>query len=167
MLFIMKRFCFTFLVLIVFTAGLKAVGTKTIDVCFIEEQFAFYTNPLGVIEIISKANNVTLESDTTQPGLPFVPINIKVPLGTKPNVVNEKISKRLLLTDVVISTNPVTVPTNAVIEPSTQSVPTYGKKHIHQMRLNLLQQVTEMDTLCCGSLYALSFMMLWKRTCIL
>lgn len=128
MLFIMKRFCFTFFVLIVFTAGLKAVGTKTIDVCFSEEQFAFYTNPLGVIEIISKANNVTLESDTTQPGLPFVPINIKVPLGTKPNVVNEKISKRLLLTDVVISTNPVTVPTNAVIEPSTQSVPTYGKK---------------------------------------
>lgn len=64
MLFIMKRFCFTFLVLIVFTTGLKAVGTKTIDVCFVEEQFAFYTNPLGVIEIISKANNVTLESDT-------------------------------------------------------------------------------------------------------
>lgn len=124
----MKRWFFTFFVLIVFTAGLKAVGTKTIDVCFSEKQFSFYTNPLGVVEIISNANNATLESDTNLPGLPFVPVNVKVPFGTRPNAVSERISKRLLLTDVNISPNPVCVPTNVTIEPRIQSVPNYEKK---------------------------------------
>ena len=107
---------------------MKAVSTKTINVCFNEKQFSFNTNPLGVVEIISNINNVTLESDTSLPGLPFVPINIKVPFGTKPCAVSERISKSVVLTDIDISTNPITFPTNTVIKPNIQSIPTYENK---------------------------------------
>ena len=58
---------------------------------------------MGVVEIVPNASNATLGSDTSQPGLPLVPVNIRVPLGTKLNSVTESISKKVLLTDVDVS----------------------------------------------------------------
>lgn len=96
----MKKNILTFFMLFAFALGMNAGVKRTVDVRFSEGQFALLANPLGVVEIVPNASNATLGSDTSQPGLPLVPVNIRVPLGTKLNSVTESISKKVLLTDV-------------------------------------------------------------------
>lgn len=154
----MKKNFLTFFVLFAFVLGLNAGVKRTVDVRFDEEQFTLLTNPLGVVEIVPNASNATLGSDTSQPGLPLVPVNIRVPLGTNLNSVTESISKKVLLTNVDVAANPVSFPTNAVIETGVQGVPayvekTYPAKSVEYVATSTMDGYTVLRFLVCPFIY--------------
>ena len=106
----------------------NADNVKTIDISFDVKDFNMTHNESGLLEISSTKHSVSYGEDVTEPGLPLVGIKVAIPKESEFESLSVKGSKQVLQSNVLLATNPLAVPTNAVSHSSSLSVPDYMDK---------------------------------------
>lgn len=91
---------------------INAESVKTIKLSFNKQQFSFATDEVGALEVSSGALLASYGEDTSQPGLPLVAVSVGVPNGVGFGGVSHEMTRQLLYENVVVSANPVELPTN-------------------------------------------------------
>lgn len=124
----MKHFLILTLAFISFAELAMADSTKTMTISFKEDQFSFLQNDVGALEIIptSKDLSVGFEENGEDPGLPWVAVDVKIPLDSTYNGVSATMSQRMLFENVVVAENPTVIYTDSIAtETSLISLPVY------------------------------------------
>ena len=106
----------------------NADNVKTIDISFDVKDFNMTHNESGLLEISSTKHSVSYGEDVTEPGLPLVGMKVAIPKESEFESLSVKGSKNILQSNVLLATNPLAVPTNAVSHSSSLSVPDYMDK---------------------------------------
>lgn len=112
---------FSFLVL---THAVWADNATTMTLNFEKEQFSFSKNAAGALEIGVQDASLMARYDerTDAPGLPWISVNVQVPLGTTIKDFSSSFSKNLLFEDIVIAENPIPLPTNVAFDLTAPTV---------------------------------------------
>ena len=106
----------------------NADNVKTIDLSFDVKDFNMVRDERGLLEISSTKYLVSYGDDVTEPGLPLIGIKVAIPNGSEFQSLSMTGSKKVLQTNVLIKSNPLPEPTNAVPSPSTSTIPNYINK---------------------------------------
>ena len=106
----------------------NADNVKTIDLSFDVKDFNLARDERGLLEISSTKHIVSYGDDVTEPGLPLVGIKVAIPNGTEFQSLSITGSKQILQTNVLVNSNPMPEPTNAIPSPSASTVPNYKNK---------------------------------------
>ena len=106
----------------------NADNVKTIDLSFDVKDFNLARDERGLLEISSTKYLVSYGDDVTEPGLPLVGIKVAIPNGSEFQSLSMTGSKQILQTNVLIKSNPLPEPTNAVPSPSASTTPNYNNK---------------------------------------
>lgn len=101
---------------------------KTIDILFDVKDFKMTRDERGLLEISSTKYLVSYGDDVTEPGLPLIGIKVAIPNGSEFQSLSMTGSKQILQTNVLIKSNPLPEPTNAVPNPSASTIPDYKNK---------------------------------------
>jgi len=106
----------------------NADNVKTIDLSFDVKDFSLARDERGLLEISSTKHLVSYGDDVTEPGLPLVGIKVAIPNGTEFQSLSITGSKQILQTNVLVKSNPMPEPTNAIPSPSASTIPNYINK---------------------------------------
>lgn len=90
----------------------KVHGNETVKISFSQDQFVYYKNSEGKIEIVSAKNTSVFDSDTLQPALPWIPINVSLQKKTAFSGFKTELIKKEILSNVVLASNPPNFTTN-------------------------------------------------------
>ena len=88
-------------------------GDEVTNFTFSKEQFSFTLDSLNRVHIVPVNDMMTFGSDTSKPGLPFLPVNIAIG-GSSFSDVQFSFSKKLLMRNIVLSQNPQSFPTDEI-----------------------------------------------------
>ena len=91
---------------------LNAENVKTVKLSFNKEQFSFIKDEVGATEIVSHDIDFGIGSDSAQPGLPLMSVNVWVPNGVEFDGISEVVDEQLLFEDIIVAANPICLPTN-------------------------------------------------------
>ena len=120
----MKKLIFSIITLIsVLTANAECM--KQIRLSFNKTQFAFVKDSIGTTRITTNEFAMNYGSDISQPGLPFIAINVAVPNGAGFDGMDETHENELLFSNVVIARNPISIPNNYEGNIPQLTLPTY------------------------------------------
>ncbi len=109
----MRHFTFL-LLLLLFTLVTAAQDLKNVSVKFDKNDFTFVYDNARKLYIISNVHNLSYESNTHEPALPYVQVNLLI--GENQSYENVRISldEDMVLTDVVLAPNPHMEKTNSI-----------------------------------------------------
>lgn len=125
----MKHFLFLIFTLSFLTQKVEADETTTITISFDKEQFVFAQNDAGALEVTVADENMVAgwNDEVNTPGLPWISVNVQVPLGMAYKSFSASISKNKLFDNVVVAENPVPVPTSMAFDlAGFTTLPQYG-----------------------------------------
>lgn len=110
----MQNFLLLFFLLVASMQTAKADGTKTIPLSFSESQFSLSYNDAGALVIAPSDGTLfaNYENDTSRPGLPWICVDIEMPLGTTLDDFSVSASNDLLYENVVVAANPTPIKTD-------------------------------------------------------
>lgn len=80
--------------------------SKELNLSFVKEMFCFSQLSTNLFNISTNKFLSSYGEDTNAPGLPLIPIDVKVPYGSTINSYNIGMEKELLYNDIVIAPNP-------------------------------------------------------------
>ena len=123
----MRHRFFLMIALSLLITTMNAESVKKVRLTFDKQQFSFINDEAGALEISSNALNVNYGSDTSQPGLPVMAVNVGIPDGVEFNGVSEELTTQLLFDDVVVAATEKAVPTNYDGVLPKKVLPTYSE----------------------------------------
>ena len=140
----MKAFVL-FLMMILNHGVSLAQEEKTVHLHFSKDQYSFSYDSLNVMSISVKDENLNTAYaiDTSDPCLPFVAVNVKMPETAVFKNFAESSSNELVFDDVLLATNPVCLPTNVeTIVNVPAKVPHYTKSHYPSAQVEYVMTTT-------------------------
>lgn len=136
------------LLLVILNIGVaSAQETNTVHLSFSKDQYSFSYDLLNVLSINVKDENLSTAYgiDTSDPCIPFVAVNVKMPETAVFKNFTVSSSNELVFDDVLLATNPVCVPTNVEALANTPAkVPHYAKSHYPSAQVEYVMS-TKMD----------------------
>lgn len=119
----MKRIHILYMMLLVNTAMYAQASYK---IAFDKNDFTFEQN--RAVEIVPKRTDYFLMEDTLQPALPYTTCNILIPKNSKIKDFSVNIKREVIMKNVIISSCPKVLPTNAQKTNKEPIDPVYSKK---------------------------------------
>lgn len=108
----MKKILFMLILFFCCVIRISAEEQKSITVSFDESAFSYVYDADSVLAIIDNKHNSVYDMDIQKPGLPMVPVNVRIPNDCTFAGVRGEAFKSLLYENVLIAHNPVCVSTN-------------------------------------------------------
>lgn len=110
----LKVYLFSFLLALFASGNVEAQNSFNVSLKFSKSEFSFVTNSNGSLIIKSDKYTFGYASDVNEPGLPLVPINVRVPNGGVYDSFSVTQSKTKIFDGVNVAANPTPVPTNVI-----------------------------------------------------
>lgn len=105
-----------------------AGNVKKVSVTFNKNDFTLSMNSNDLLDIMSNKQVASYGEDVSEPGLPFIPVNVLVPEGSSFAGLTVSVSKSLIRENVTVSTNPRMMPTIKSAQKIAENLPKYANK---------------------------------------
>lgn len=133
---------------------LNAQNSKSITITFNENDFSYSYNDYDELTINYGTQLAIFKENTSAPCLPFIPINVLVPSGSKFSDVVSIENKKLLKENVNLTQNPTPIPTDSIVSNSQLRAlqykePVYPTKSVEYTFTNIMDGYTIMSFLLC------------------
>lgn len=144
----MRKLRLLFLLVLFYTTTSPA-ATKQIKLVFNKNQFSFNFSDSNVLNISVTDCNLTysFNDNTSEPGLPILSLDIKMPKGHSFRSVTQTSDKSLVFDDVLINTNPTPIPTSLNISANNSTIPHYIKAQYPSSNIKYTTTTTTEDSL--------------------
>lgn len=120
---------FNFIVMLLVPLQMCLAGNvKKISVTFNKNDFTLTMNSSGLLDIISNKHVASYGEETSEPGLPLVPVNVLIPEGNSFASLTVSSNKSLIRENVTIATNPRMMRTINFAQEATKGLPKYANK---------------------------------------
>lgn len=120
---------FNFIVMLLVPLQMCLAGNvKKISVTFNKNDFTLSMNSSGLLDIISNKHVASYGEETSEPGLPLIPVNVLIPEGNSFASLTVSSNKSLIRENVTIATNPRMMPTINFAQEATEGLPKYANK---------------------------------------
>lgn len=120
---------FNFIVMLLVPLQMCLAGNvKKISVSFNKNDFTLSMNSSGLLDIISNKQVASYGEDTSEPGLPLIPVNVLIPEGSSFASLTVSSNKILIRENVTIAANPRVMPTINSVQEATEDLPKYANK---------------------------------------
>lgn len=131
-----------------------AENVKTVKLSFCKQQFSFVKDEVGAMEIVSPKLVVSYGAEASQPGLPWISVNVGLPNGSIYKDVTETVTRNLLYNNIILAANPTPLPTNyeGLVSKKTLPVykmPTYPSKTVKYVGTSTMDGYTILRFLVC------------------
>lgn len=126
----MRKIFIALVLLIISIFSIKADETQIYSLSFNESQFSFKDNGAGALEIVYTDSVFTVgyDTDTSEPGLPWLGVDVQLPSGSLYKSFKVSSLRKSLFNDIVVAENPLPTPTNQTItQTPTTALPQYAK----------------------------------------
>lgn len=120
---------FNFIVMLLVPLQMCLAGNvKKISVTFNKNDFTLTMNSSGLLDIISNKHVASYGEETSEPGLPLIPVNVLIPEGNSFASLTVSSNKSLIRENVTIATNPRMMRTINFAQEATKGLPKYANK---------------------------------------
>lgn len=153
----MKKIVLSSLFALLFASSITAQDVQKVNLSFESSGFSFSYDENGSLIISSRKYFCGYDSDTNEPGLPLVPVTVRVPNGCKFDNFSYTDSRSKILDGVVIAANTAGVPTNTVdtqhVEQVLYKEPVYPSANVRFVEESEFDGYTILRFLVCPFVY--------------